>query len=103
MDNQRNILLVALVLIGFLIWQQWRIDHAPKPEGAAPVAEQGGAAGPQAAGGQAGTQQDVPPAAAAAPEASPQSASATAASRIIHVRTDVLDLRIDTRGGTLVR
>jgi len=27
MDNQRTILLVALVLIGFLIWQQWRIDQ----------------------------------------------------------------------------
>ena len=105
MDNQRTILLVALVLIGFLIWQQWRIDQAQQaaPQANAATAQTGQGTGTPA------TRADVPeagPAAAVLPAAETATGTAkaaAAASRIVHVRTDVLDLRIDTRGGTLVR
>ena len=104
MDNQRTILLVALVLIGFLIWQQWKIDQMQPTAAPGATAE----SSPQGQTGQATpTREDLPQAGPAVADASTPATGKPAAeanaSRIIHVRTDVLDLRIDTRGGTLVR
>ena len=97
MDNQRLILFVALSFILLFIWQQWQIDYGPQPP--APVATQPvqgtSAAAPTATG-------DVPaaPATAGVPVAS---AKAAEASKRIHVVTDLFDLEIDTKGGTVRR
>lgn len=32
MTSQRNILVIALLFVSFLIWQAWQTDHAPKPK-----------------------------------------------------------------------
>ncbi len=96
MDNQRNILLIGLVVIGFLLWQQWQADYGPKP---APVAttttEQGSVT-------QASQPEDLPEATASTSSAISQADNAPAQSRRVHIQTDVLDLEIETKGGDLV-
>lgn len=32
MDSQRPFLFLSLLFLGFLVWQAWQTDHAPKPE-----------------------------------------------------------------------
>jgi YidC/Oxa1 family membrane protein insertase len=96
MDNQRNILLIGLVVIGFLLWQQWQADYGPKP---APVAttttEQGSVT-------QESRPEDLPEATTSTSSSISQADNAPAQSRRVHIRTDVLDLEIDTKGGDLV-
>ena len=31
MDSQRNLLLIALLFVSFMIWQAWQTDNAPQP------------------------------------------------------------------------
>lgn len=40
MAPQRNILLIALLFVSFLIWQAWQTDHIPKPAKANQLTEQ---------------------------------------------------------------
>ena len=107
MDNRRIILFAALAFVGFLLYQAWLQDYGPKsaPEGAtsaAATAEQGAPAAASVA---------MPPAApgsvaTVAPVAQPAAVPASAGlpkGREIHVRTDVLDLVIDTAGGDIRR
>jgi len=95
MDNQRPFLIIALVFILFMIWQAWEVDHAPQPETTASPAESGPV-----------MPADIP--AAAAPRAGdvpvePSATMAAAERKRVRVVTDVLDLEIDTRGGTILR
>lgn len=32
MDSQRNILLLALALVSFLLYQQWQVEKNPAPQ-----------------------------------------------------------------------
>jgi len=118
--NLRVYLWAALAMVLLYDYQTWVRDYAPPPGAAtAPTA-----ATPQApAGGDLGSR--IPEAAPATPGAAtqpgaavgtpavtaapasaattPSAAVATAAAPIVHVRTDVLDLDISTRGGTIER
>ena len=38
MESQRSFLVIGLLLVSFLLWQQWQIDYGPKP--VAQVSEQ---------------------------------------------------------------
>ena len=100
MDNQRLILFVALSFIMLFIWQQWQIDYGPRPP--VPLAQQGqaGATNPGAAPAAAG---DVPAAPVTAGLPSVTAAPAAVEGKRIHVVTDVFDLEIDTKGGTIRR
>ncbi|QUJ67476.1 membrane protein insertase YidC [Photobacterium sp. GJ3] len=85
MDSQRNILLIALLFVSFLLFQQWNADNSPQTQN-------------QTAAQSATTQGDVP---------SHASDSATIpgpsnSDKLIHIRTDVLDLTVDTLGGDIV-
>ncbi|WP_370546228.1 membrane protein insertase YidC [Edwardsiella tarda] len=75
MDSQRNLFLVALLFVSFLIWQAWQTDHNPQP-----VAQTAG--------------QSVSDAAS---QAVPESGQG----KLITVKTDVLALTINTRGGDI--
>ncbi len=105
MTNARSILVLALLMLGYLLWTQWQQDYArPHPSGtetttATPVTTSGSAsATPAAAPGDTPTAPKVDtPAAVSAPTDS------GAAGKSITVRTDVLEVAIDTRGGSLVR
>lgn len=87
MDSRRSLLVLALLFISFLVYQQWQLDyHTPKP-----VATE-----------QAQTQtSDVP--------ASSASSSAVIASdtqvkgRVVTLENDVFRLQVDTVGGDVIR
>lgn len=100
-DQLRNLLIIALVVVTFFLWQAWQKDYGPKPappsvasgEGAAPVTavEEDIPAIPT-------VREDVPPATPQAP-----AAEAAPAYEKVRVRTDVLELDISLRGGGVRR
>ena len=111
LENVRPFLWAALVSLLFLNYSAWQKDHPPAPE---PVATSPAAAGdalsvsvpsvptaPTAAPAPAvaPTLPGTPPAPAAG---TPETAAVAPAPSLIHVRTDVLDLTLSTRGGDLV-
>jgi YidC/Oxa1 family membrane protein insertase len=106
MDNQRLLIWAAFGLLLWLTWQAWVRDYAPEPVSPVGPATEEDSREPS---GPAGLPELAEPApgTAAPDEALPpggveqESAGAGTTGDIIHVRTDVLDLEIDTRGGTL--
>ena len=109
MDNLRPVLLITLAFIGYLLWMEWQKDYAPvstPPAAATGVAAT--EAGPVAAGNNIDTE-DLPeisdaPAAAPTAEAPAQAGEASMrdVSPVVRVLTDVLDIEIDLKGGTVV-
>ena len=103
LEQLRNLLLIALVVVGFLLWQAWQKDYGPKPLPAAPsvaVSEDGKPAPV--------VEEDVPALPtlgdqelASAPDV--PTVTAAPAYKKIRVRTDVLDLDINLRGGGIRR
>ena len=106
MDNQR---LLVWATFGMLLWftyQTWMQDYGPAPIPAAPTAET--EAVPEAPAADqlslpelGGVADETAEPGSALPGAEP--AATNAQGNIITVRTDVLELQITTRGGTLVR
>ena len=80
MDSQRNLLLIALLFVSFMIWQAWHVDNAPQP-----VATQT-------------TQQTANPATG---DAASSAVPGSGQGKLITVNTDVLSLTINTRGGDI--
>jgi len=122
--NPRIFLWGALALVLLLDYEAWMKDFAPavtptevtqnapaagKPAPAAStLAEQVPDAAPRAAqqGGAsaaAGARPEAPQAAASGTQAAPAAAGTAEAAPVVHVRTDVLDVEISTRGGTIVQ
>jgi len=103
-DQLRNLLLIALLVVGFLMWQAWEKDYGakPQPPGSpvaitedgqpAPVLDEDVPAVPSVSGDTAATAPDAPPTATALP-----------AYDKVRARTDVLDVDIDLRGGGIRR
>jgi YidC/Oxa1 family membrane protein insertase len=113
-NNPRLYLWVALGLLLFLNVQFWMKDYPPAPQGTESTAgATPGAA--SAANDLANRVPDAPGSAAALPAApapvaaaeagaaAAVPAAATEAAPVVHVQTDVLDVDISTRGGTLTR
>jgi YidC/Oxa1 family membrane protein insertase len=108
MTSPRNLLLIALLFLGYLLWAQWQEDYshaneAPVPAAAAtskpgePTAPNANASAPSSA--------EIPSATGAtSPAGAPALSTTTAASASPHVvvTTDVLRVEIDTRGGNVV-
>jgi YidC/Oxa1 family membrane protein insertase len=96
MDNIRFILIVTFAMLVFMIQQAWQLDYGPKPEIAAvsdPLAN---------------TKEDLPPATGVSAQPAPAEQntaavplSTTSSANVITVKTDVLALQIDTKGGTI--
>lgn len=105
MTSTRNLLLIALLFIGYLLWTQWQQDYAQPPSSTATagadttVSEAATAAAPP---------EDVPTADAAKPAAAaatvPTAETTSTASDAPHVvvTTDLLRVEIDPHGGNLV-
>ncbi|HEY0180731.1 MAG TPA: membrane protein insertase YidC [Dokdonella sp.] len=97
MTSPRNLLLIALLFLGYLLWMQWQQDYgraaAPPPSAETPAV-------PAAANA------DVPNAATPGTPAAPVDAAptpaATAAAPHVVVTTDVLRVEIDPHGGNVV-
>lgn len=77
MDSQRNLFLIAFLFVTFMIWQAWQTDHAPQPQQTQTTQGTNSVAGDTAS-------QGVP---------------ASGQGQTITVKTDVLSLNINTRGG----
>ncbi|VEC02348.1 Oxa1Ec [Cedecea lapagei] len=77
MDSQRNLFLIALLFVSFMIWQAWEQDHAPQPQ----------------------AQQTTQTTTTAAGNSANQGVPASGQGKLITVKTDVLELTINTRGG----
>ncbi|MEE9350912.1 MAG: membrane protein insertase YidC [Thiotrichaceae bacterium] len=100
MDQQRPLLYLTLVFLGFMIWTAWEQDHAPKPVSAPTTTVTNASSSNPAVNAI-----DVPEASAGSststvPTNTSNTASATNGS-IIHVKTDTLHFEINTRGGDI--
>ncbi len=102
-EQLRNLLLIALCVVGFLLWQAWQKDYGPKPLAPAPsvAITEDGQRVPV-------VEEDVPALPTVGDQdfaSAPDVPTATAAPTYdkIHVRTDVLDLDINLRGGGIRR
>ena len=100
MDNRRIFLLAALGIVAFAIYQSWMLDYGPKPtaDQAAPAAS---TATPVASSAAAPVASSATGAGAAAAVVAPGVAGVLPKGQPIHVRTDVLDLTLDTAGGDI--
>jgi len=90
MDSQRNILLIGLLFVSFLLWQQWQSDKAPQPVAAHTQSSVAPSTITDA------HSSDVPNADSALPEAT------TASKDLITVTTDQLEIKINPVGGDIV-
>ncbi|MCS3432629.1 membrane protein insertase YidC [Klebsiella sp. BIGb0407] len=77
MDSQRNLFLIALLFVSFMIWQAWEQDNAPKPQ----------------------AQQITQTTTTTATGSTADGVLASGQGKLITVKTDVLELTINTRGG----
>jgi len=103
-DQLRNLLLIALCVVGFLLWQAWQKDYGPKPAPQSASTETAPAGAPSAPS----VEQDVPEPPAVSGEGATASTDVPAAQVTpsydkVHVRTDALDLDINLRGGGVRR
>lgn len=103
MENQRIFLWAGLAFVLYLNYQAWVTDYAPAPAPPSVTSEETIAQPPAepAAELPALPQREVEP--QAEDEAIPTLTPSVPTGETIRVRTDVLDLEIDTRGGELVR
>ena len=106
MDNQRLLIWAFFGFTLFLTWQAWLEDYGPAQTPSAPAATDDGRVPADVSSGDslpelpAQPELALEPAPAAAPAAEPPASSSDA---LVRVETDVLDLTISTRGGTLQR
>lgn len=90
MEAQRKLILIGLLVVSFLLWQQWNQSKAPQTAPVTATQSQGDASVPEASGTAAA---DVP---------SENGAGQATQRQRIKVRSDVLELTIDTLGGDVI-
>jgi len=104
MEQQRPFLYLSLFFIGFLIWSTWQQQHAPKP-----ATTQATTSTAEIPNNSAAVPNTVP---TSVPSASSQTNSSTITqstatnnpqSKLISIKTDVLDIVIDSVGGTIIQ
>ena len=97
MDQQRPFLYLSLFFLGFLIWSTWQQDHAPKAPVPKTEATLNNSTIPSAS---TTTNAVIAPNSNASPQTNTTNPGAAA---LVHVKTDVLDLYINSLGGTIVK
>ena len=110
MGNLRSVLLITLGLLGYMLWVQWQRDYPTPPSATQVTASSHDIPGqaPEVPGNEADLPQplDVPKTQAPANgenAATPEGAlPAMGESTVVTVTTDVLEVRIGLRGGTLM-
>lgn len=91
MDNIRFILVMAMLMISYMLWESWQIDYGPKPQ--AIISDKPLVAGSNDAASSASPAQEN--------GGQPNQAAIEIKNNIIKVKTDVFALEIDAEGGTL--
>ncbi len=114
-EQLRPILLIGLAVVGFLLWQEWQQDYGPGARREPPPAVRDAApardvpdAGPsRTSPGRTGSEAPDVPTTADLPtysgQPAPIAASPAGVNGLVEVRTDVLTVLIDPRGGTIQR
>ena len=104
-EQIRTILIIALCVVSFFLWDAWQRDYGPKPPSPANTGQVAPDAGP---GDAAAPSVDVPQApqpartaTTAAPSPTTDAADGPGHGRKVKVTTDVLAVEIDTLGGTV--
>jgi YidC/Oxa1 family membrane protein insertase len=110
-EQLRSMLLIGLMMVGFLIWQAWQEDYAPEPPPAplstpisSPVTDNNLADVPNSPAPTVSATQGSAKGAADIPLLRGQqipSKVSSEAGEVVRVKTDLLDVVIDTIGGTL--
>lgn len=96
MEQQRPFLYLSLFFLGFLIWSTWQQKNAP------PILNQTSTTSEEIAVPSSVPTASIP--SSADTNSVPQNTSTKSGSeKLIHVKTDVLDIYIDTVGGTIVQ
>ncbi|PPD30090.1 MAG: membrane protein insertase YidC [Methylomonas sp.] len=92
MDNIRFVLVMAMLMISYMLWESWQIDYGPKPQ--AIISDKPLVAGSNQTATSANPSQT---------DGSQQNPAVTVAQtgKVITIKTDVYALEIDTEGGTL--
>jgi len=90
MESQRSLLFIALLVVSYLLYSQWQLDKAPK------IQEE---TSTQSVVKSVNDNDYIPQ---ASEPNSPQSEKISAIANIIDVKTDVLELKINTQGGDVV-
>lgn len=103
MSSTRSFLFAALAFVAFLLWQAWQQDYGAKaaPESTSAPAATTSATPPVSSAEVPQASQNAAPAATAA--VPPVTGNPASAAQRIEVRTDLLRLTIDTRGGAIVQ
>jgi YidC/Oxa1 family membrane protein insertase len=103
MELRRTLLIVAMAVVGYMLILAWQKDYGPKPvtdavaeTATAPASDTPVAPATVATG-------DVPVVPVAETASNAPVASAVQVTGLVQVKTDVLDVQIDTRGGDIVR
>ncbi|MFT4926349.1 MAG: YidC/Oxa1 family membrane protein insertase [Phenylobacterium sp.] len=94
MESQRTFIFIALMLVSFLLFQQWQEDYHPKAVVTPAATSQ---SFDEVGGNRSAASADIP---ASAGNDTP--ALVTEANRYITVKTNVLSLIIDTKGGDVI-
>ncbi|WP_339879499.1 membrane protein insertase YidC [Pseudidiomarina gelatinasegens] len=101
MNSPRSILFIAFLVVTFFLYQNWLIDTAPGTQKAAPAQQSQTTTDsgiPEARMEPTATESAVPQASSGDVSSTP----ATSGSQRVRVKTDVLDVLIDTNGGDVV-
>lgn len=96
MDNIRFLLVIALAMISYMLWEAWQLDYGPKPAEIAEVEQ------PTIQD----SKQDLPgldPSQKSEIQKTPEAVPAleVPSDKIITVKTDVFSVEIDAKGGTI--
>ncbi|MNF34620.1 Membrane protein insertase YidC [compost metagenome] len=102
MDIQRSILIVALAIVSYMMVLQWNQDYGQAALPTQTAAVSSTVPGLPDTTANAVSSDDIPTAAPAADSGSISVAPAAVSDQLIRVKTDVLDLAIDPRGGDVV-
>lgn len=93
MESQRSFLFIALLVVSFFLYQQWEIDNAPVKPTAGPVSQ---------LDGQNVTSDDGDFVPAPSNNTAPKPVSTVATAKQVLVKTDVIEVKINTQGGDIV-
>ncbi|MCB1757358.1 MAG: membrane protein insertase YidC, partial [Gammaproteobacteria bacterium] len=95
MDNQRILLYAALGFVMLILWQNWQLQYGP------PAQQRQAQVATESATGQPAVPADLPETAGQLPTPAESTAAAASSSEKISVETDVLQVEIDSLGGTV--
>ncbi len=94
MESQRSFVLIALIFVSYLLYSQWQKDYGPEPVAPTQQTQDLNSTTPAT-----GPASDIPEVG----QSQAQATEADQALRYVTVKTDVLDLVIDTKGGVVVK